>query len=79
MFYDHGTTYICIHHQFSLNTGGNAQSKEMFEQVMSNVGRKVKSYHTDNVPFQLKTSMESLQSENQSITFYGVGSHHQNE
>ena len=53
-------------------------SKEEFESVMSGVGRKVKSYHTDNAPFQSKAFREALVSENQSITFSGVGAHHQN-
>ena len=78
LFYDHGTGYIYICHQVSLNAGETVQSKEGFEQVMGDVGRRVKSYHTDNAPFQSKTFRESLQLENQSITFSGVGAHHQN-
>ena len=39
LFYDHGTTYIVICHQVSLNAGETVQSKELFEQVMSDVER----------------------------------------
>ena len=67
-----------IKHQVSLNAGETVQSKDVFEQVMSNFGRKVKSYHTDNAPFQSKVFRESLLSDNQTITFSGVGTHHQN-
>ena len=78
LFYDHSTQYISIKHQVSLNAGETVQSKEVFEQVMSSFGRKVKSYHTDNAPFQSKVFRESLVSDNQYITFSGVGAHHQN-
>ena len=78
LFYDHGTTYIFICHQVSLNAGETVMSKEGFEQVMAEVGRKVQSYHTDNAPFQSKTFRDSLNLENQSITFSGIGAHHQN-
>ena len=78
LFYDHGTQYISINHQVSLNAGETVQSKDIFEQEMANFGRKVKAYHTDNAPFQSKTFRESLISDNQPITFSGVGAHHQN-
>ena len=45
---------------------------------MTGVGREVRSYHTDNAPFQSKAFRETLASEHQSITFSGVGAHHQN-
>ena len=45
---------------------------------MANFGRRVKAYHIDNAPFQSVTFRESLVSENQTITFSGVGAHHQN-
>ena len=45
---------------------------------MAGIGRKVRSYHTDNAPFQSKAFREALASEHQSITFSGVGAHHQN-
>ena len=51
LFYDHSTGYIDARHQVSLNAGETVQSKDRFEQVMADVGRKVKSYHTDNAPF----------------------------
>ena len=78
LFYDHGSQIIHIKHQVSLNAGETVMAKEDFELMMSGVGRKVESYHTDNAPFQSKTFRESLTSENQSITFSGVGAHHQN-
>ena len=65
LFYDHSSTFIHIKHQVSLNAGETVMSKEEFERVMSGVGRKVKSYHTDNDPFQSKAFREALVSENQ--------------
>ena len=54
----------------------------MFEYVMADVGRRVKAYHTDNAPFHSKVFRESLLEENpthnQTITYSGVGAHHQN-
>ena len=76
LFYDHGTQYISINHQVSLNAEENVQSKDIFEVEMANFGRRVRAYHTDNAPFQSTTFRESLVSENQSITFNGVAAHH---
>lgn len=70
--------YISIHCQVSLNRGEIFQSKEVFENKLANIGRKLQSYHTDNAPFQSRAFQESLLSNNQTITFLGVGSHHQN-
>jgi hypothetical protein len=41
-------------------------------------GVKIKSYHSDNHPFQADEFLEDLQLLDQMITFSGVGAHHAN-
>lgn len=58
--------------------GRGVKRKVFFEKVMLDVGRKIKSYHTNNILFQSKVFRESLVTENYSLTFSRVGAQYQN-
>jgi hypothetical protein len=52
--------------------------KKLLEQEAESVGVSIKSYHSDNGVFCAKAFKDHCQSLKQSITFSGVGAHHQN-
>ena len=70
---------VYIANQVSLRAGESTQAKHKFEQwaCRHNVP-KIHSYRADNFPFNSSKFHEDLQANGQTITFSGVGAHHQN-
>jgi hypothetical protein len=54
------------------------KSKKAFERYAAMHGVQVKHYHADNGRFKDNLFMKSIEEENQTISFSGVGAHHQN-
>jgi hypothetical protein len=54
------------------------KGKEAFEQYAESHGVTIKHYHADNGRFEDKVFMTSIEKSKQSISFSGVGAHHQN-
>ena len=52
--------------------------KRSYELYAGSFGVNVKSWHTDNGIFAEKAFRDEFKVSNQTITFYGVGVHHQN-
>ena len=52
--------------------------KESLEKWAATFGVKIKIYHADNGIFDEQPFRSSIEDSNQTITFFGVRSHHQN-
>jgi len=78
IFVDHASGYVAVHHQISLGTGETLQKKHLFERHAEANGAKVKGYRADNHPFESAGFLQDLETQNQTITYSGMGAHHQN-
>lgn len=78
IFVDHASGYISVHHQISLSAGETVQKKHEFERYAKENGVLIRQYHTDNHPFTSESFLADLEIQNQSISYSGVGAHHQN-
>jgi hypothetical protein len=78
LFVDHATSYVFARHQLSLRAGDTVLSKQAFERDALTMGRLVKTYRADNVPFGSQEFLADLELNNQNISFSGTGAHHQN-
>ena len=74
---DHYSQYIHLSLQVSLRVGETLVGKRSFERSASDLGVKIKSYRTDNAPFNSKLFRSDLDRLGQTITYSGVGAHHQ--
>ena len=54
------------------------QAKQAFEKLVAQRGGTVKRYHADNGRYADKGFLASINNNDQTITFCGVGAHHQN-
>jgi hypothetical protein len=78
VFYDHASAYLHVSNQVSLGMGETLQSKHAFERFARASGVNIKSYCADNHPYQSKEFLDDLEMQGQSVTYSGVGAHHQN-
>ena len=78
LFVDLATDYTYVHLLRSLELHKNMGAKKAFEKLVSRSVNTVKIYHTDNRSYDENGFMASLNANNQTITFCGVGAHHKN-
>ena len=78
LWVDHFSQYIHIACQVSLRAGETLLGKHEFERFAEQFGIKIHSYHTDNHPFKAQIIKDDLEAQGQTMTFSGVGAHHQN-
>ena len=78
LFIDHATGLMHCVHQVSLNTGETIEAKLQFERFAQDHGVTVKSYLADNAPFGNTKFVDAVKHAGQSLSFSGVGAHHQN-
>ena len=78
IFVDHASSFVFLKHQISLKVGETLRAKHAFEALCREHGVKIKTYRADNVPFGTELFRNDLASQDQTITFSGVGAHHQN-
>ena len=62
----------------SLDLGETLCAKKYFEKLISQSDNTVKIYQSENRRYAENGFMASLNANNQKITFFGVGDHHQN-
>ena len=74
---DHYSQYIHLSLQVSLRVGETLVGKRSFERSASDLGVKIKSYRTDNAPFNSKLFRAEIDRLGQTISYSGVGAHHQ--
>ena len=77
IYFDHHSAYIHLEPQVSLAIGETLEGKHRFEAFAARHGVKLRNFRTDNHPFNSKEFLEDLDLQDQTITFSGVGAHHQ--
>ena len=75
---DHCSDLTYVHPMRSTIQEENLAVKSAFEIRAATFGVKIKRYHADNGRFYEKPFRSEIEDSNQTITFCGVGSHHQN-
>ena len=78
VFADHASGLSYVHVSEGTTAEETIEAKQAFEAYSSDMGVTIKHYHADNGRFAETMFMEHVKSSGQSITFCGVGAHHQN-
>ncbi len=78
IFVDHASDLSYVYHQTSMTSEETLKSKVAFEKYALSHGVHIKHYHADNGRFKDKAFMKSIEDSGQTISFSGVGAHHQN-
>jgi len=78
VYVDHASDLSYVYHQTSMTSEETVKSKLAFEKYAASHGVHIKHYHADNGRFKDNLFMKSVEDERQTISFCGVGAHHQN-
>ena len=78
IFVDHASDLSYVYHQTSMTSEETLKSKLAFEKFAASHGVNIKHYHADNGRFKDKLFSKSIEEKEQTISFCGVGAHHQN-
>ena len=78
IFVDHASGFVFVEPVVNFTAGEAIRAKQEFEREMSSMGVTVVHYHTDNGVFTATEFQDELASNTQTVTFSGVGAHHQN-
>jgi transposase InsO family protein len=78
IFVDQAYDFTYIHHHTSMTSEETVQGKEAFERLAKSHGIHIKYYHADNGRLKDNAFMRAVEQNNQTISFAGVGAHHQN-
>jgi transposase InsO family protein len=78
IFVDHASDLSYVYHQTSMTSEETLKSKLAFEKFAASHGVNIKHYHADNGRFKDKLFSKSIEEKGQTISFCGVGAHHQN-
>jgi len=78
VFADHYSGLSYVHVSKSTTAEEAIEAKNAFESFAADLNVTIKHYHADNGRFAESAFMEAVKQSGQSITFCGVGAHHQN-
>ena len=78
VFVDNCSGLSYVHLQQSTSADETLKAKESFEEFPNSHGVKILHYHADNGRFAEKVWKEDVIKKSQTLTFSGVGAHHQN-
>ena len=78
VFVDHFSGLDYVHFQESTSALETVEAKQAFERFARDRGVSVEHYHCDNGVFASRGFREEIQRCGQTISFCGVGAHHQN-
>jgi len=78
VFVDHASDFSYVYHQTSMTSEETLKSKLAFEKFALSHGVHIKHYHADNGRFKDNLFTKSIKNKGQTISFCGVGAHHQN-
>ena len=78
VFVDHATDFTYVHMHQHLTTDETIDAKHAFERLAEQHGVRILHYHCDNGRFADKAFVDDVRAAHQTITFCGVGAHHQN-
>ena len=76
MFFNHKSSFGYSHLCISTNQEETLNSKTVYEKLADTHGVQIEAYHADNGRFAEKGFREAVANSNQTVTFFGVGSHH---
>ncbi len=77
IFVDQASDFSYVYHHMSLSSEETVKAKQSFEKFAKSHGVNIKHYHADNGRFKDKAFMKEIEDQGQSISFIGVGAHHQ--
>jgi transposase InsO family protein len=75
---DHASDFSYVYHQTSMTSEETLKSKLAYEKFALSHGVHIKHYHADNGRFKDNLFTKSIEDKGQTISFCGVGAHHQN-
>jgi transposase InsO family protein len=78
IYVDHASDLSYVYHQTSMTSEETLKSKLAFEKFATSHGVNIKHYHADNGRFKDKLFTKDIEEKGQTISFCGVGAHHQN-
>ena len=78
VFVDHASDFTYVHMHQHLTTDETIDAKHAFEHLVEQLGVRVLHYHCDNGRFAVKAFVDDVRAAHQTITFCGVGAHHEN-
>ena len=78
VFVDHYSDFTFVYLQKTASQEETLEAKAAYERCLRTFGYGVKSYHADNGRFMKTTFQMAVADADQTISFCGVGSHHQN-
>ena len=78
VFVNHASFFTYVHLHEALTGQETIDAKHAFEQVAEQHGVHILHYHCDNGRFVDKAFMDDVLQAHQTITFCGIGAHHQN-
>ena len=78
VFVDHYSRLDYVHLQESTGAEDTIEAKQAFERFSEQRGVTIRHYHADNGIFASNGFREAVHQAGQSISFCGVGAHHQN-
>jgi hypothetical protein len=77
-FCNHVSNFIYVHLMQIFTLGETPLAKQAYEKVLAQVGHRAKNYHANNSSFSYRGFHQDVDDKWQSISFCGVGAHHQN-
>jgi hypothetical protein len=78
IFADHYSDHVYVFLMRDLTLEETLLAKASYEKFLHSIGVTTKAYHADNGRFADKGFRDDCEKNNQTITFCGVGAHHQN-
>ena len=78
VFIDHHSSLSFVALMKELSTEATIEAKEKFEKFATSHGVRVLHYHGDNGRFADKLFVARVEADGQTISYCGVGAHHQN-
>ena len=78
VFVDHASDFTYIHMHYHLTMDKTIDAKHVFERLAEQHRVQILHYHCDNGRFADKAFVDNIWMAHQTITFCGVGAHHQN-
>ena len=78
VFADHASGFTYVHLHQALTTEETLEAKHAFERIAHQHAIRIMHYHCDNGRFADHAFLDDVRKAGQTITFCGVGAHHQN-
>ena len=78
VFVDHTSDFRYVNMHYDLTTDKTINAKHAFEHLAEQHGVRILHYHCDNGRFTDEAFVDDIRMAHQTITFCGVGAHHQN-